>query len=93
VSAGLTGFFPENFLSRTFALVWAFPLPSDRPEKLEKRGLNANNVAFRREWFLQNPYPYSDGFKVSCAVHARQLQKDGVKVARSHAIGYHRFWA
>jgi glycosyltransferase involved in cell wall biosynthesis len=93
VSAGLTGFFPEDFLSRTFALIWAFPLPSDRPEKLERRGLNANNVAFRRDWFLRNPYPYNDGFKVSCAVHARRLQKEGVKVARPHAVGYHRFWA
>lgn len=93
VSAGLTGFFPENFLSRTFALMWFFPLPNDAPELLQKRGLNANNVAFRRDWFIKNPYPYNDGFKVSCSVHARKLFKSGVKVARPHAVGFHRFWA
>jgi hypothetical protein len=90
VSAGVTSFLPEDFLSRTFALAWFFPLPNDR---IEKRGIYANNVAFRRNWFLENPYPYSDGFKVSCSVHARKLHRDGVKVARPHAVGYHRFWA
>jgi hypothetical protein len=93
VSAGVTGFLPEDFMSRTFALIWFFPLPNDRPEKLAKRALHANNVAFRRNWFLKNPYPSNDGFKVSCVVHERMLRSDGVKIARPHAVGYHRFWA
>jgi hypothetical protein len=93
VSAGVTGFLPEDFMSRTFALIWFFPLANDSSERLANRGLHANNVAFRRNWFLENPYPYNDGFKVSCAVHERKLRGDGVKVARPHAVGYHRFWA
>ena len=93
ISAGVTGFLPEDFLSRTFALIWFFPLPNDPPERLQKRALPANNVAFRRSWFLNNPYPYNEGFKVSCTIHARNVARQGVKVARPHAVGYHHFWS
>jgi hypothetical protein len=93
ISLGLTSFLPENFLSRTFALVWFFPIQKDDPETLQKRALVANNIAFRRDWFLQNPYPENDGFKVSCTIHAKKVEKQGIKVARPPAIGLHRFWA
>lgn len=92
VSVGLTSFLTENFLSRTFALVWFFPLLNDRPDTLQKRALIANNVAFRRNWFVQNPYPHNEGFKVSCTIHAKNAARQGVKIARPPAVGLHRFW-
>lgn len=93
ISVGLTSFLPEDFLSRTFALVWFFPLQNDAADALQKRALIANNIAFRRGWFLANPYPDNDGFKVSCSIHARNAARQGVKVARPAAVGFHRFWA
>jgi glycosyltransferase involved in cell wall biosynthesis len=92
VSCGLTSFLAEDFISRTFALTWFFPLANDDPQRLNNRAPHANNIAFRRAWFVENPYPLNDGFKVSCTLHTREITRQGVKVVRTGAVGYHRFW-
>lgn len=92
VTTGLTSFLANDFLSRTFALSWFFPLPNDDPARRVKRGLFANNIAYRRHFFLANPYPEDDGFKVACTLHARALKNSGAKIVMTDALAYHHFW-
>jgi hypothetical protein len=80
----------SDFMSRVFALAWVFPLRDDDEHEMRRRSLNANNCAFRREWFARHPFPYHPGFKVSCSLLAAQMRKQGIDLVRAPAFTRHK---
>lgn len=80
----------SDFVSRVFALAWVFPLRNDDRHEIQRRSLNANNCAFRREWFVSHPFPYHHGFKVSCSLLAAQMRTEGVELVRAPAFTRHK---
>ncbi len=52
-----------SFFNKAFALGWIFPLrcSDDTLRPGTDRQFWANNVAFRRDFFLKNPYPTNEG--------------------------------
>lgn len=79
----------DDFASRTFALIWLFPL-RDRDQRFAaKRSLNANNCAFRRSWIAAHPFPRNNGFKVSCTLLAKQFRDEGHDFVRVESRSSH----
>ena len=79
----------DNFLSRVFALVWIFPLRHDSPREIRRRALNANNCAFRRDWFANHTFPSDAGFKTACSLLAAQLRDENVELKKVPAFTRH----
>ncbi|MER9749596.1 glycosyltransferase [Mesorhizobium sp. M0140] len=79
----------DDFFSRTFALIWFFPMARGDGRFASKRAINANNVAFRREWIVSHPFPKHNGFKVSCTLLMRELLREGHKIHNVDARVYH----
>lgn len=79
----------DDFASRTFALLWFFPLRDGDQRFASRRAMNANNCAFRRDWLASHPYPASNGFKVSCTLLTSQLKKSGHDFVRVDARASH----
>ncbi len=86
---GYTYLYYDDFLSRTFALIWFFPMAQKDARFASKRSINANNVAFRRDWIANHPFPRNNGFKVSCTLLMRKLEGDGHKLVNANARAYH----
>jgi len=87
---GHTSLLFDDFPSRVFALYWLFPLDSHDQRFAAKRSLNANNCAFRRSWIAANPFPYNQGFKVSCSLLYDKLRKEGMLIRRVNARVRHQ---
>ncbi len=79
----------DDFASRTFALLWFFPLRDGDQRFASRRAMNANNCAFRRKWLVNHPYPANNGFKVSCTLLTSQLQASGDDFVRVDARAGH----
>jgi len=79
----------DDFASRTFALLWFFPLRDHDQRFAAKRALNANNSALRRSWLAGHPFPQSNGFKVSCTLLNHQLRVEGHDMVRVEALANH----
>ena len=79
----------DDFFSRTFALIWFFPMARGDERFASKRAINANNVAFRRDWIASHPFPAHNGFKVSCTLLMHQLRREGHKIVNVDARVYH----
>ncbi|QKC81587.1 glycosyltransferase [Mesorhizobium sp. NZP2077] len=86
---GYTYLYYDDFMSRTFALIWFFPMAKRDARFASKRAINANNVAFRRDWITDHPFPENNGFKVSCTLLMRELERDGHKLISANARVYH----
>jgi hypothetical protein len=79
----------DDFASRTFALLWFFPLRDGDQRFASRRAMNANNCAFRRSWLAGHPYPANNGFKVSCTLLTSQLRESGHDFVRVNARASH----
>ena len=79
----------DDFFSRTFALIWFFPMAHGDERFAAKRAINANNVAFRRDWIVGHPFPQHKGFKVSCTLLMHQLRREGHAIINADARVYH----
>jgi hypothetical protein len=86
---GFTYLLSEDFFSRTFALIWFFPMARGDKRFASKRAINANNVAFRRDWISGHPFPNHNGFKVSCTLLMHQLWREGHEIVNVDARVYH----
>lgn len=86
---GYTYLLYDDFFSRTFALIWFFPMARGDKRFASKRAINANNIAFRRLWITNNPFPKHNGFKVSCTLLMRKLQREGHEIHNVNARVYH----
>jgi hypothetical protein len=87
---GFTALEHDDFLSRTYALFWIFPLARGDERFAAKRSLNVNNSAFRRAWIAEHPFPDSNGFKVSCSILWDQSTRAGVVTRRVEALALHK---
>lgn len=87
--SGYTYLGHDDFASRTFALLWFFPLRDGDQRFASRRAMNANNCAFRRSWLASHPYPASNGFKVSCTLLTSQLRESGHDFVRVDARASH----
>jgi len=79
----------DDFFSRTFALIWFFPMAEGDKRFASKRAINANNIAFRRDWISSHPFPAHNGFKVSCTLLMHQLWGEGHKIVNVDARVHH----
>ncbi len=79
----------DDFASRTFALLWIFPLRDHDRRFAAKRAMNANNCAIQRSWLASHPFPNNNGFKVSCTLLDRQLRAEGHDLVKSEALASH----
>ncbi|KUM25285.1 glycosyl transferase family 2 [Mesorhizobium loti] len=86
---GYTYLLCDDFFSKTFALIWFFPLAQGDQRFAEKRAINANNVAFRRDWISSHPFPDHNGFKVSCTLLLHQLRGEGHELVSVNARVHH----
>jgi len=74
----------DSLWSKTFALAWFFPLPSAQESVRRERQFFANNVAFRRETFLAQPFPRVSGTdRGACVWLAGMLAERGVDIWRA----------
>jgi hypothetical protein len=80
----------DDFASRTLALIWIFALERGDEREAARRSINANNAAFRLDWFKGiGGFPYDPGFKVSCALLYDRLRKQGFDCVRVDAQARH----
>ncbi|MER8828537.1 glycosyltransferase [Mesorhizobium sp. M0938] len=79
----------DDFFSRTFALIWFFPMPQGDARFASKRAINANNSAFRRDWIVNHLFAKNNGFKVSCTLLTHELRREGHKILNVNARVYH----
>lgn len=86
---GYTYLFYDDFFTRTFALIWFFPMARGDEKFAAKRAINANNVAFRGDWIASHPFPPNNGFKVSCTLLMHQLRREGHQIVHAGARVYH----
>ncbi|MDA8634620.1 glycosyltransferase family 2 protein [Verrucomicrobiales bacterium] len=90
LSLGATFLDCDDWVSRTFALIWIFPLRKHDQKRIQNRAIFANNLATLREWFNANPFPDNDGFKVGCTLFFRNANHHDVEVFRPEAHALHR---
>ena len=79
----------HDFASRTFALIWFFPLRDNDQRMARRRSLNANNCAFRGDWIRSHRFPDNNGFKVSCTLLVDEMKREGIEMARVPAYTRH----
>ena len=80
---GFTVLAYDDLLSRVLALIWIFHLRGDRQITLKRKKINANNCAFRTEFFKANPWPDLPAFKKQCGFWLRDIEKRGIKWVRT----------
>jgi glycosyltransferase involved in cell wall biosynthesis len=69
----------DSIIAKTLALSWFFPLHQAERSVTPKPHFFANNVAFRRQVLLENPFPMLSGTnRGACAVLAKQLFELGM---------------
>lgn len=79
-AGGMTILGLDNLRSRVFALTWFYKLEGEGAEA-EKRGyIHANNVAVRRRFFLQHPFPELPAFKQGQKVWQDELRRAGYRL-------------
>jgi len=89
-ASGRTFLKHDDFLSRTLALTWIFPLEHGDEQEARQAFIWANNVAFRRDWFADaGGFPYDMGFKCSCSLLDQRLLDAGKTCIRVNARARH----
>lgn len=82
VVAGCTYLDDRTVLERCFSLFWFFPPKQPRAEVYDSTSFFANNVAFRRQVFLDNEFPIAESFRGQGLEMAGRLLKKGHKIRR-----------
>lgn len=77
-----------SFFNKAFALGWIFPLRSadDSLKQSNDRQFWANNIACRRDFFIENPYPTETGSHESrnaCRRLREQMAARGIPIFRA----------
>jgi glycosyltransferase involved in cell wall biosynthesis len=80
VVAGHTYVVDDSLYEKAFKYFWFFPTR----EQTRDRWFFANNVAFRRDVFLDYGFPDTETFRGQCTELATRLQRDGVGVRQAH---------
>jgi GT2 family glycosyltransferase len=83
--AGSTYIDAGNFIGKTFALNWFFPLRSEASHVETTSRFFANNLAIRRSFYLQHPFPDVAGTsRGSCVVLSHRLSEQGLSIHRAN---------
>lgn len=72
----------EDLCSKAFALFWFFNLRNDGSDLAPAPFFHANNVAFRREVFLDRRFPDLPLYRAQCTVLCASLLSEGVAIFR-----------
>lgn len=75
--AGETHVEHRGFYSKAFALFWFFELKDPEGGLRPTTYFHANNVAFRSEVFLANPFPDIAAYRGQCTVLGHRLREKG----------------
>lgn len=78
VVAGETHVENRTFYSKAFALFWFFELKDPDGGLRPTTYFHANNVAFRSEVFLANPFPDLPTYRGQCTVLGHRLREKGI---------------
>ena len=89
IASGHTYLGHDDLISRLLAMVWVFPLRDHDDRAADRRSLNANNCALRRDVLGERPFPIDNGFKVGCTKLMRQLEAAGISLVRVPAYAEH----
>ena len=78
---------PVSFVDKAFAINWFFPLRSDSTSVHESDRFFANNVAFKRQFFLEHPFPsLTEGrTRGACGMLAKQIRAEGFVIYKADA--------
>ena len=88
VVAGTSYIDPVDFTGKAFALSWLFPLRSRHGHiDRQAKSFHANNLALRRAYFLENPFPeMPHGMtRGACGMLAARMRSQGQVICRQHA--------
>lgn len=80
VVAGNTYVEPRTFYWRAVAAFWFFPPRSEGAGLVPADALFGNNIAFRRQVFLEHRFPHVDQFRGQCGMLIRELRKAGAGI-------------
>jgi glycosyltransferase involved in cell wall biosynthesis len=80
VAAGRTHVEHRSFYSKAFALFWFFELKDSDGGLQPTTYFHANNVAFRSDVFLANPFPELPTYRGQCSVLGHRLLEKGLGV-------------
>ena len=81
IVTGETSVPPTDPYTFAVTLSWFFPPYSNQKILYETTGYAANNVAFRRQFLLENPIPCDlDISRGNCTIHARNVRRLGYKI-------------
>lgn len=87
VIGGQTYLTDESFFDRVFAGFWFFRPKQPRAGVFDSGGFYANNVAFKRSFFLAHPFPKADCYRGQCAQLSRTIKAEGVPI-RTHGEAF-----
>ena len=76
--AGETHIDHRSFYSKAFGLFWFFELKDPEGGLRPTTYFHANNVAFRSEVFLANPFPDLPTYRGQCTVLGHRLREKGI---------------
>jgi len=77
---------PSNFYNKAFALFWFFPLKERSSEVQNTKHFFANNIAFNRDIFMQNPFPIgAQSSRGACLELAQKLTNKGIFIWKNPA--------
>jgi hypothetical protein len=77
---GMTLLGLDTLMSRVFALTWFNPLEHEGERAERRQHAQANNIAVRRDFFLQHPFPSLTAFKQGQTVWQEDLRAAGFKI-------------
>lgn len=77
----------DTFLDRVFATFWIFEPRRNRTGVYDESGFFANNVAFKRDFFLSHRFPEADCYRGQCTQLARSIRRAGFVIKR-HGEAY-----
>jgi hypothetical protein len=78
--AGNTYMSTEDFIGKCFAVFWTFRPRQPLPDKHVRPSFYANNIAFRRQFFLENKFPVEHCYRGQCGALAKQLRNKGLQI-------------
>ena len=80
VVAGATYLEPATLYARAVAAFWFFPPRSNEEGLVPAETIFGNNIAFRRQVFLEHPYPVSGQFRGQQGELVRHLREKGFQI-------------
>jgi hypothetical protein len=80
VVAGATYLEPATLYTRAVAAFWFFPPRTEEEGLVRADTIFGNNIAFRRQVFLEHPYPVLGQYRGQQGVQLRALRQKGLEI-------------